>query len=39
MKNIAKSIKSLTEKVLNLLEELAKPQGNLQLQPIRIKNK
>ncbi len=39
MKNIAKSIKSLKEKVLNLLEELAKPQENLQLQPIRIKNK
>lgn len=39
MKNITKSIKSLKEKALNLLEELTKQQKNLQLQPVRIRNK
>jgi hypothetical protein len=39
MKNIAKSIKSLKKKALNLLEELTKQQKKLQLQPVRIRNK
>ncbi len=39
MKNIAKSIKDLSEKLLNLIDELSKTQEKLQLQPIRVKNK